>query len=209
MQVTSTLNLALPVRSRLVETELPENPEKRVVVEEPLLWLYHQPISMDLFEANWRIIAATKQAIFGKSVGYAYESGPRIARLALLDAAKADAAEFGTPDVGSAFLETLKTRTTILAPGKEGGAFTYHPIDYAVTNKIVTADEWAEALSALVFFTCAYAMARPIGREAVAASTALLLRGLMTSFTLTEFADSLKPSTSAETSEPKPSSVPV
>lgn len=201
MYVTSDLKLALPVRIGETEKPDPENTEKTVRESVPLVWAYHTPISMEFFEANYRVIAATKQAIFGKTLGYAYESGPRIARLTLLDAAKADALEWGLEQsTGPAILGELKRLTNILAPNEKNAGFDPLPIDIAVGRKVIDAEEWAEAESAIVFFTCAYAMARRQGRELVANACASVLRAQTTSLGPTEFIASLNQSTPSETS---------
>ncbi len=195
MQVNAALNLALPIR--FAEAPDPNNEQKRI--QTPTMWVYHTPISMEVFDANYRMIAAAKHAIFGKSVGYAMETGPRIARLALLDAAKLDAAEHGSDeDSGIALLAELRRLTLVLAASERG--FEPVPSDVAVQRSIIDKDEWLEVESAIVFFTCAYAMARRSGREAVARSMALLWGGSMTSLPPMEFVASLKTSTSAETS---------
>ncbi len=164
MTINSSLNLVFPIRS--------EN-------NTPLIWAYHTPISTEVFQANYRIIAATKAAIFGKGIAYAADAGPRIASLTLRDAGRADAAEWGIEDTAPALLANISRLTHVLAPGKDG--FDMVPIDAAISRKVIDAEEWAESESMLVFFTCAYSMALRSNREAVAKASALVLGGSTTS----------------------------
>lgn len=202
MHITPDLRLALPIR--IGETQKPDPSDSKKTITEPvtLIWAYHTPISMDFFETNYRVIAATKQAIFGKSLGYAYESGPRVARLTLLDCAKTDAMEWGLEQsTGSAILNELKRLTNILAPNEKNSGFDPLPIDIAIGRNIIDAEEWAEAESAIVFFTCAYAMARKQGREMVATACASVLRAQITSLDSSAFLASLAQLTPAEPSQ--------
>ncbi|MDE1854691.1 MAG: hypothetical protein KGI38_13345, partial [Thaumarchaeota archaeon] len=59
---------------------------------------YHTPISREVFEANYRILAATKAALSGKGVMYQMDAGPRIAALAMRDEGKRDAEDRGSVD---------------------------------------------------------------------------------------------------------------
>lgn len=194
MQFTSDLRLVFPIT-------LDERGD-------PVLWAYHSPISLDVFNANYRIISATKHELFGKGIQYAYENGLRIAALAMRDASASDAQERGIVDAAaSALLAEIKRLTLVLAPSESG--FESLPVDIAMKNGAIDAQDWAEAEAALVFFTCAFAMAPRAGREIVARSAALVLRGSMTLLSVTEFAASLPISTPEETSvTTDPSSVP-
>ncbi len=200
MTITDTLNLALPIRSAFIERPDPENPGSTMTVSEPTLWAYHTPIGADVFAASYRIIAATKTAILGRLV----ESAPRIATLALHDAAVADAEEFGTKDADRALLQEIRRQTFILAPGANG--FETLPVDIAITRKIISDAEWSEVESILVFFTCGYAMAMPSRQAIMANFLASVLGGSMSSSPPTAFIASLPTSTTNATSPAPPSS---
>ncbi len=45
--------------------------------------IFHTPISADVFEMNFRLLAATKVGIFAKGINYAIDAGPVIATLCL------------------------------------------------------------------------------------------------------------------------------
>lgn len=203
MQVTPQLHLVFPVRS--VDEQRPdkENPGKTIAVTVPLLWVYHTPISAPVFQAYYRIISATKAAIYSKGISYAVNNGPRIAALTLLDVAKVDAAEWDTENTARALLAEISRLSFILVPKdkeqKEGLELV--PLDIAVQREVIDPEEADEAQAALVFFTCGYAMARRAQREATARFLATFaLSGSITSLTPTEYVASLQISTPEETS---------
>lgn len=205
MQINAALNLVFPVRSQGIEKPDQSRPGKSILKREPLIWAYHTPISTEIFTANYRIIAATKAAIYSKGTGYAADVGPRIAGLLLRDFGQADAAEWNVPDHAPALLADLKRLTYVLAPGKDG--FEQLPVDVALARGVIDAEEWSEAESSLVFFTCSYSMAPRSQRQVYGDAVASVLQGLITSSLLLEWAKSLAVSTQEETSaNPIPSS---
>lgn len=190
MQITNDLRLVVPIKTDDAGLAL--------------VWGYHVPITREVYQAHYRIIAATKAALFNKGIGYALDLGPATARLALLDAARDDAAEHGLEESQAPILLAEIARlTTVVAGSKEAG---YKPIpsDNAIANNIISAEEWEEAVSALVFFTSAYWTSKSGVRAKRARRLASALQGSMTSSTLTEFAASLLTSTPEKTSEPIP-----
>jgi hypothetical protein len=196
VQIDSKLNLVFPIRTQEVEG-------KNV----PILWAHHTPISTEVFQANYRIIAATKAAIFKRGAGYAADVGPRIASLALRDAGLADAAEMGIEDTVPALLADIRRLTHVLAPGKDG--FEMLPIDVAIARKVIDAEEWDECESQVCFFCVSLSMALRSNREAVAKACALVLGGSISSLPPLESVNSLGLSTpgigsKAEASLPKP-----
>lgn len=156
------------------------------------LQAHHSPISREVFEANYRILAATRAALSGKGVVYQMYAGPRIAKLALLDESKADAEE-REHDTGPAFLAELKRLTVILCPTPQG--FTPMPVDAAIQGNHIDAEDWAEAEAGIVFFTCVWSMESRAERTKVAQAMASLLKGSTTSSSASEFAASLAAST--------------
>jgi hypothetical protein len=201
MAINADLNLVFPIRVDVREKQdpdFPNDPKKRIVEVVPLVWVYHTPISMDVFEANYRIIAQAKQEIYGQPDGYTYDSGPRIARLALLDVAKRDSIAFDTPNTGPTLLAEIVHSTMVMAPGPTG--YDLVPLEQAVASQAIDIEEMKEAESAIVFFTLGYAMARKARRNDFAESIASIFRGSMTSLPATEFVVSLKTSIAPATS---------
>ena len=199
MNITSDLHLGFPIR--WAEGVDPKTQQPAPV---PTVWAYHTPIDARIFEANYRVIAAAQLEIADKGI-----VGQRIATYALRDAARQDALDHGQdPALPSPLLADIKRLTLVLAPGPTG--YDLLPIDAALARGVIDQDDWTEAESALVFFTCAYTMVPRMARERVANAYASVMRGSITSLPPMEYAASLPTSTSAETSAPppEPSSVP-
>lgn len=167
---------------------------------EPLIWAYHTPISREVFEANYRAISAANMTLFSKGIGFAAESGPIIATLALRDAARADAIENGNEiqgDPATPVLAEIKRLTMILAPSAQG--YDTVPVDVALGRNVIDAEDWKEAESSIVFFTCGSWMSRREKRAAKQSALALVLKGSITSLDPSAFATSLRESTKPET----------
>lgn len=200
MKINEKLNLVLPVVSD----------DKGVVVRG-----YHVPISREVFEASFRILAATKASLSSKGSYFLMDSGPRIATLTLRDEGRQDAAERGDFDAkgnpgdggAEALLLEIKRLTTIMAPTSNGWDFL--PVDTAIQQGILDEDDWREAESAIVFFTAHSALAKKADRAGVTRATTSLLKASTTSLPPMEYANSLLTSTTAEATEGKAvSSVP-
>ena len=206
MKIDAALNLVFPIRSQDVEQTDPAHPGRPILKRIPLIWAYHTPISTEIFQANYRIIAATKAAIYGKGTSYAADVGPRIASLLLRDFGQTDAAEWNVEDHAPALLADLKRLTYVLAPGKDG--FEQLPIDVALARGTIDAEEWGEAESSLVFFCASSSMASRSQRQAFAEAVASVLMGSTTSLGALEWALSLPQSIPAAAGNPAPSSPP-
>ncbi len=182
MKITDDLKLAIPLRS---------------IADGVEIYAYHVPISREVFESNYRLLAGVKSELAGKGAHYLMSAGPRIASLALMDEAKKESSsngnfdEAGNPDCSSAkaFLMEIKRLTTVLIPGPSG--WDMLPIDAAISSGKIDAEEWQEVESNIVFFTCHYSLARRSEREITANATASLLMGACTSLPPSEFVASL------------------
>lgn len=208
--IDKALNLVVGVRieQRLVE----EEDKKPRLVSDIIISAFHTPISREVFEANYRIIAAAKRALFAptaavtdnRELTLGYADAARIATLALKEAAVADAVTRGEeePDKpAEALLTELERLTHVLLPTENG--YERVPAAVAIHKKMIDKDEWAEALSGIVFFTCASQMTRKSDREWMAPLWASVLPGLTTSLPLTDYLASLQTSTPSEASTPK------
>jgi hypothetical protein len=200
MKISDDLKLVLPLRED----------DKGVSV-----YVYHTPISREVFETNYRILAATKAELAGKGIHYQMDSGPRIASLVLLDETKKESLELnrvdkaGNPDTSraDALIAEIKRLSMVLLPAPDGWDMV--PIDTAISTGKIDREEWQEVASGIVFFTCHYSLAKKSERATICHATASLLMGLSTSLQISEFADSLRPLTEEEDSEAKAgSSVP-
>jgi hypothetical protein len=209
MQIGTDLRLALPVRwasipddSPLPEgVEPPTEPRTKLVAT---LWAYHTPLSRDLFEANYRIIAAANDQLTATD-GLPNRSGPAVATFALRDAAKRDAAQWGSldeqdPGGFNALMAAIRNATNVLVPAES--KWQYMPVPTAIDRKVIDQDEWTEAESAISFFTCVWPMMPRRARQSprMLSYLALVLGASTTSLTLTDFAASLPISTPSVTS---------
>lgn len=191
MDINSQLNLVFPAR-------LGEDGA-------PLVWIYHTPISAEVFRANYRIIAAAKAELFKgpdlkSRIQSAAENGPIIGKNVLLDAAAKDAEDHDSPDMGPTLIAEIARLTTVLSPGPDG--FKTVPFDEALGQKLITLEEVDEVESTIVFFTCGYALSRARGKSWIASIMARTMMGSTTSLGVSAFAASLKASTLDETSDP-------
>lgn len=179
------------------------------------VWAYHTPISRAVFDQNFRLLAATKSALASKGAHYLMSAGPRIAALTLKDEGSRDAESRGRfddngnvrDDETKAFFGELRRLTTILCPGPSG--WDMLPVDAAIAQEKIDAEDWQEVESAIVFFCCHVSMAKKVDRARIAQATASLLSASTTPLPLSEYLVSLQKLTLAETSAPKAvSSVP-
>ncbi len=213
--ITADLKLTFPIRyaenaPTRKEGESDELWEMRsqVPVLEPLIWAYHTPVSRPVFEANYRAIAAANASIFSNGLGAAGKDGPIIATLALRDAAKNDALSMGRVvegDPALPLLAELKRLTLVLAPGV--GGYEYLPVDIALQKQVINAEDWTEAESALVFFTCGLWMERREYRTLKRLGLASVLRGSITSLDVTALCASFGTLTTAGVSASQPRSL--
>ncbi|MDR8915795.1 hypothetical protein [Burkholderia multivorans] len=188
IQINEAMNLVVPVVSDDAGVKV---------------WAYHTPISRQVFEANYRVLAATKAALMSKGGIYMMDSGPRIAALTLLDEGRREAEARGSVDregravdeMTPALMAEIRRLTMVLVPGP--GGWDLLPIESAVAAGKIDSEDQAETESAIVFFTCICALASKAERKKQASSTASLLKGSITSLSPMEFADSLPNSTKA------------
>ncbi len=199
MNINEELKIVIPIRSN--------------AKGETLIWGYHTPISRTIFEQNYRILAATKAEISKHGNYYRLNNGPSIALLTLSDVSRKDSIENGLFDQetgqgfdksAQALLNELKRLTVIIAPSE--GGYDQLPIDAAISKGLIDRDEWSEAESTLVFFTCFYALAKKSDKADMLKAVADVLKALSTSLPPMEFIDSLQTSTKVEPTDKKAAS---
>ena len=194
MQINSDLHLVLPLR-------IGEDGK-------PQAWAYHTPISLPVFDANFRTLAATKAALFAQGPRYAFEVGAQVAALHLRDAGRRDATERldvderGEPSDGGvgALLADFHRLTMVLVPAAGWEAI---PLAVAAQRGAVDPEDLREVENALVFFTCVYYLTPRALRPAIASVLASAARGSTTLLPLTDWIASLQTSTAAESSAEK------
>ncbi len=175
--------------------------------------VFHSPITKAVFEANFRLLSATKADIFGHGNQYAFLSGLNVAALTLKDVGKRLSEERGQDgDYGAqSFLGELQRCSTILAPGANG--YDILPVGTALAQGSLDADDWADAENELVFFTCAACLTPRKARKAVAMAMADLLECSLSSLSCEEYArgltTSVKTAASSNAAAPVISSIPI
>lgn len=210
MRIDEKRNLVIPI----VTDTITQNVDGKDVTESVVrVYGYHSPISREVFEANFRVLAATKAALSSKGSHYLMGAGPRVAALTLKDEGRKDAAARGSFDGDGnvvdydtqAFLQELKRLTTVLCAGPNG--WDLLPVDVAIQQEKIDAEDWEEALASLVFFTSQYSMAKKADRQKALEAMAGFLGGSTTSSTPTEFIASLQKSTPVAPTKNTPSSI--
>lgn len=210
MRIDEKRNLVLPVVTEKVAKTVDE---KEMVEDVVRVYAFHTPVSREIFEMNYRILAATKSALASKGSHYLMSAGPRIAAMTLKDEGRKDAAARGSFDEQGtlidnetkAFLAELKRLTMVLCAGPNG--WDLLPVDTAISGGRMDDEDWEEVISAIVFFTSHVSMAKKADRPVATKATASLLGASITSLTPTEFAASLQNSTPAEPTKRTPSSI--
>lgn len=195
MQITDSLNLSLPVGDGLTA--------------------FHTPLARTLYEQHYSVINAVRAALSRKGIHYQMGSGPRIANLVLKDEGEQDARERESFDARGnvvdertpALLAEIKRLTTILAPGAHG--YEPLPVDVAISQGKIDAEDWSELEAALVFFTCHVMPAKKANRASIATATASVLNGSIESSSLTALTASLPTLTKAAPTPSPVSSLPI
>ncbi len=165
--------------------------------------IYHTPISRETFEANYRLIAATKAVLFDTTDQALVLDGPILASLVLRDEGRQLAKRRGEDgDSGAqSLLDEIERLTMAIGPDLDL---------IPVSTSGVDQDEWQEALSRLVFFTVNYALAPKIEKARRAASVCAILHFEPISLSAEAWKASLRTSTKpATTAKKAASSVPV
>ncbi|MDE2469952.1 MAG: hypothetical protein KGL35_14725 [Bradyrhizobium sp.] len=157
---------------------------------EPALYAYHTPISLEVYEANFRLLGDAKTAIMGDNARHAFMARAD-APLYLREAGRALALARGVDGDGgaSALLSDLKRLTLVLVPGAQG--WDMLPVDTAIQRNAIDVDDWADAEADIVFFTVWAAGSGRKGRAAQMAFAARLINGQTTSLQPMEWTASL------------------
>lgn len=114
-------------------------------------YVHSAPISREVFEAHFELVAATFTAIFGG--GHNILGGPRIAALMLRKVS-----EKSSSDPGEALdlMNEIRRLTNVIIRGPQG--WTSSSFQDAVDHRELSDDDIAEVTNAIVFFTVTSAM---------------------------------------------------
>jgi hypothetical protein len=212
MHIDENLTAVFPVVTERVVKKAEKKGEKDKYEDVVRVWAYHTPISKPVFDANFRLLAATKAALENKGAQYLMSAGPRIAALTLRDEGLRDAESRGRVDDNgngkddevTAFFLEIRRLTTILCAGPVGWEMI--PVDLAISGGKIDEEDWEEVEASIVFFTCHWSMAKKASRARIAQATASLLKASTTSLPLSAYVGSLPALTKPETSAPRAAS---
>lgn len=161
-------------------------------------YAYHNPISREVYEANFRLLRDTKVAIWGNSAQAAFAARGDAA-LYLKDAGRdlAMARQEEGDSGAKALLAELRRLTSVVLPGPSG--WDVVPVEGAIASGRLDEDDWADAEASIVFFTCVLSGTPRKDLNAMQQWAASLLGGQTTSSAPMEWVASLPTSTEEET----------
>lgn len=148
------------------------------------MYVHSTPLSREVFEANFLIIAKTFAALYKQ--GLDVLSGPRVSMYLLKSIAEQD----GTWDrVQNELIAELQRITNVIIPSDKG----WQTIPYydAVRTNIIDADDAAEVNNVLVFFMCNSCIAKEEQLPSIHTGMTLLWDAQITSFNCTAYMNSL------------------
>lgn len=171
--------------------------------DDTTLYVHSTPIRQETFEMYHLVLAKTFSS-FAQN-GLDPRSGPSVAALILRDVAKATSRGPGVdwwdgPDgVGGemGLLAEIRRLSNAVIPTKDKG-WTTVPLQSAFDQKMVTEEERSEIANLLTFFTVVSLVAPRVDRERLVRGMAAIYELQTTFSNSTEFATSLKTSTTEE-----------
>ena len=155
------------------------------------MFVHSTPISREIFEAYYKVLAKTHATIFSEGLGIV--SGPGIAYLALKDMALEMRA---WDDVQAGLINEIVRLSNVMIAGDAGWQMV--PLQIAIDQKKIDEDSIAEVMGQLVFFTCVSKVLRAnLGTEMMTAAAALW-GSEVTALSCTDYRSSLPISTAVE-----------
>lgn len=150
-------------------------------------YVHSSPISVEVFEAHYAIIAKAFAGIYDSGLGIT--AGPRVAALILKTAAK----QIGAESDYAALMNEVRRLTNVVT--LDGGQWQTVPLHQAIEGKLLDPEEVSEVENAVAFFIIAWAMHKRDARRAILDGALRLWDGQLESSNCTEFTLSLKTST--------------
>lgn len=190
MRISRDLSLVVPVTDGTVETEVDG---QKVVEDNIVAYVYAMPVSQEVFEVHYRVLAKTFNDIY--SGGLSITAGPRVAALLLKDIAVSMGRWEGPGGVEQGLMQEIRRLASVVVPGPAGwDTVTFQE---AVQKSILSTDDVSEVENALTFFTVASRMHLRAERATVLNGAANLWGAQISSLSFTEFLNSLQTSTRA------------
>ena len=150
------------------------------------IYVHATPIAREAFEANFLLISKTFTAIYEEQLGP--RGGPRVAALMLNRIAAAG----GMTESATALMNEIRRLSNVIAPGPKG--WDAIPLQVAVDEKRLDAEEQSEVENAIVFFIANSAMHRANIRPIILEGAATLWGARIESLSLMEFVSGLSTS---------------
>ncbi len=160
------------------------------------VYVHSTPISREVFEKYFLVIAKTFSAIYRE--GLEVMSGPRVAAMMLKRVATSMNEWDGADGVENGLIAEMHRLSNFVMPSDSG--WTTIPFQDALNRKLLDPDDLSEAEGVLCFFTLAASMHRPADLTAVLNGMTSLWGAQTTSLNCTEYARSLPISTVTDSS---------
>lgn len=143
MRIDRKLNLIVPIVREAGAT--------------PALYVHATPISREVFETYFVVMSQAFSAINGQGIGGI--TGARVAHLMLERIAKASNEWEGPEGIKIGLMAEIRRLANVVAPDPKGG-WTTLPLQNAIDDELIDADEVSEVMGQIVFFTLASAIYR-------------------------------------------------
>jgi hypothetical protein len=153
------------------------------------IWVHSTPLSREVFEAHWEVMAATMARVF--SSGLSVVAGPGVAALALRDMAKKMNCWDGPDGVQNSLMPEIVRLSNVIAPRDGGAGWAAVPLAHAARQGMISEDTAREVEDELVFFMLVSAVNRRDQSVGILESAAGLWGFRTTLLNSTEFAASL------------------
>lgn len=191
MMIDRRLNLVVPI--------LDEEGKKTVA------YVHSTPLAEQTVEAHFLLLGHTFSAIFNQGLGAA--AGPGVALRLLKRIAESD--KIWTNADGSAgpaqmLVEEIRRLSLVITPGEPGRDWLQLPLDVAVAQGKLSAEDRAEVENAIVFFIAVSATLPRAQRREMLMAACELWGAQLSSSNATAFASSLKTSTAPASTGEKP-----
>lgn len=122
------------------------------------IWVHSTPISREVFERHFYVIAKTFSSIYSGGLGVI--AGARVAGMMLKSVATELGQWEGVGGVENGLINEMRRLTNVLMPSPDGKGWATVPFQEAIDKKMIEGDDLSEVENALVFFMVASAMHR-------------------------------------------------
>jgi len=164
------------------------------------------PISREVFEENFLVMAKTLTATYKHELGPAM--GPGVASLLLKQEAKALGGDVEWSRVQQSLIGEIRRLTNVIFMNADGKGWESLPFTVAIQRDIISQEEASEVENSIVYFICASALHRKAELEIVLDGLRAVWGAQTTSFNVTDFQRSLPISIPVATTGEKKTATP-